>query len=375
VVEDQCRWFEEDFDKETAIEFLLECQNFTSEYVLNHARELVTTWPLTNVMPKNVFQFKPEGAVVHISETPSMWNALHMQTRNLFSSHFLVMSGQRAMHLQNYPLLSQLPSTIFMLYPLDAMIPHAGYMSPRTWGIELRNAGRLRPVLTGNKPLPLMPSEETERNFMATDNVKYDCYWRQDLWRHKFNGPVANFEDYYYELPTVSQVISLTALLRALDCVAEENNGYGLDRRLVIPSNCISAQHLKLPFINWNIIREQIILRDVINPKWEWLAPLSHDPCQFEGHDLDWEDESLLAEQFDDTRWRGERDDGQGVLLNESRAFKLASGYTRSLSMFGYDSTDPDFSLKMWAIARGMGTNAEELIYNRINHESPLYRT
>jgi hypothetical protein len=367
------RWFEVNFNKDLARQFLEECWNFTSEYVLNNARELVPSWPLTNIMPKSVFKFEPDGAVIHISETPSMWNALRMQTGHVFASHFIVMAGQRAHALDRYPLLKQLPSTVFMLYPVDAMIPHAGFLSPRTWGIELRNAGRLRPVKEDIEVMPLMPSEETERNFTAIDNGRYDCYWRQDLWRHKFEGPVGRFENSFYEMPTLAQVTSLIALLRALDCLYGDEENYGLDRRLVVPSNCVSAQSVKLPFIHWDGVRNAMLDREIINPEWEWLAPLSTDPCQFEGHDLDWDDESLLAEQFDHVRWRGDRDDGQANVLDEERAFALANGYKRSLAMLGYDTSDCDFSLAMWAIARGLGTNTDEIVYARMNQESRAF--
>lgn len=369
------RWFEVNFNKDLAREFLTECWNFTSEFVLNNARELVPTWPLSNTMPRNVFKFNPEGAIVHISETPSMWNALHMQTGHVFASHFIVMSGNRARGpLSRYPLLKQLPSTVFMLYPLEALLPHSGYLSNRTWGIELRNAGRLRPVPKGLTAMPLMPSEETDRNFVVNDDENYDFYWKQDLWRNKFDGPVGRFENSFYELPTIAQVTSLIAILRALDCIHDNDDEYGLDQRLVVPSNCVSAQHTKLPFIHWDGVREHMLKREIINPEWEWLAPLSHDSCQFEGQDLDWDDESLTAEQFDQLRWRGARDDGESSVLNEERILTMASGYKRSLRVLGYDTSDTNFSLNMWAIANGIGNLPEELIYDRMNKESSVFR-
>jgi len=141
-------WYETEFTKETAKQFLEECWNFTATYVLNNARELVPNWPLTNTMSRSVFKYEPEGAIVHISETPSMWNALHMQTRHVFGTHFMLMAGQRSKTVKmEYPLLGELPSTLFMMYPPEAIVPHSGFMSLRTWGIDLRNAGRLRPVI------------------------------------------------------------------------------------------------------------------------------------------------------------------------------------------------------------------------------------
>jgi len=363
------RWFEVRFNKALALQFLEECWNFTSEYVLNNAREIVSTWPLSNTMARNVFKFQPEGAVVHISETPSMWNALRMQTGHVFASHFIVMAGQRTNYLDRFPLLKQLPSTVFMLYPFDTIIPHSGFMSPRTWGIELRNAGRLRPVPEGIDPMPLMPSEETDMNFVVADNERYDYYWRQNLWRYKFDGPVGRHKNEFYEIPTIAQVTSLIAILRVLDCLQETDDEYGLDRRMVIPSNCVSAHQPKLPFIDWNAIRNVTLERDIIKPEWHWMSHLHTGRCSFEGHDLDWDDESLTAEQFDGIRWRGDHDDGQMGMLNENRSFLLATAYKRNLRELGYDTEDCNFALSLWAIAHGLGSAPDEIVYRRLNEE------
>jgi len=364
------RWFEEDFSKDVARDFLRECWNFTSEYVLNHARELVPTWPLTNIMPKNVFQFEPDGAVVHISESPSMWNTLRLQTGHVFASHFIVMTGKHASVFNQYPLLNELPSTVFMLYPFDVMIPHAGFLSAKTLGIELRNAGRLRPVPYGTEPLPLMPSEENDRHFTITNTQDYDYYWRQDLWRHKFAGPVGHLGEYAYELPSRAQIISTLALLRTIECLLGDEDTYGLDRRMIVPSNCVSAQHTKLPFIDWDAMRELTLRRGEI-PTQDWMTIFpTRTNTDFEWYDLHNDDESLIAEQFDLLRWRGERDDGQLTTLNEDREFKLATGYKRALGAEGYDTTDLNFSLNLWAIANGIGGNTDEIIYNKLNQSS-----
>jgi len=363
------RWFEEDFDRETADQFIDECRRFTEEFIINYAREMIPSWPLTNVLPSHLFDFQPEGVVVHSSETPSLWNALHMCTRHVYGTHFMVLAGRRMPHQDqlHYPLLAQLPTTVLMLYPLDAIVPHAGYISTKTWGIELRNAGRLRPVEKGLQPTPLMPSELTERNFKADPDKRYDVYWHQNLWCYPFEGQAARWEDYYYEMPTTSQVISLVALLRVLDFYAG-----GLDRRMVIPSNCINGSEPKLPLIAWNAVRLSMIEREVIKPEYEWLSYLSNHLCQFEAHDLENEDESFIGEQLESMRWRGEREDGQLQLLLSERKFVLAKGYRRSLEYLGYDSIDMNFSLHMWALAKGMLDVRDEEIYNRLNRESPL---
>lgn len=360
------RWYEKEFDRETAEQFITELHRFTEEFVLNYAPEIMAAWPLTNILPDTIFRFNPRGAIVHTTDTTSLWNALHLTTKHVFGTHFMIASGRHSNKstMSRYPLLSEVPADIMMLYPLDALVPHSGFVSPFTWGIELRNAGRLRPYPKMLKPLPLMPVDETDKSFAMQPNERYDAYWRNNLWCDKFEGPTFQWEDFLYELPTIGQVISLVVLLRVLDCL---NNG--LDRRLVLPSNCISGSIPKLPLIAWDMIRDESSKRTIINTEHEWLNFFSPGPFGFEMHDIDDEDESMHGEQMDSSRWRGERDDGQLTAMRAARQFKLASGYTKVLEPLGFDRSDPNFALHMWAISKGFAISRDEVIYSHANAE------
>lgn len=358
------RWFETDFDRATADQFVEELHRYTEEFILNYAKEITITWPLTNVLPRSLFKFNPRGAVIHSTETPSIWNALHLNTKHVFGTHFVVMSGkhENKSTMSRFPLLAQLPAEILMLYPLDALVPHSGFVSPFAWGIDLRNAGQLRPFPKHMRPMPIMPSEENARNFKMSAEGRYDPYWRSRLWCYPFEGPTVRWEDYLFELPTVQQVVSLIALLRVLDHYAN-----GMDRRLIIPANCISGGVPSLPVLVWNIIRDMVAERNVINPEHEWLNYLWSSTTPHELHDVEDENESMHGEQMERARWRGERDDGQLAAIKSARQFKLASGYKRDLDKLGYDASDPNFALQLWAISQGLTIAREEDIYSKAN--------
>lgn len=357
-------WFEMIFDQRTVVEFFSECRQFTEEFIVNYAKEMSPTWPLTNILPRQHFDFEPNGAIVHTSESPSIWNTLHMCTRHIYGTHFLILSGRNTTithHLKRYPLLSALPTPILMLYPIDAHVPHSGYLSAKTWGIELRNAGKLRPVRKGFPPLPLMPSEETDSNFRIKPGQSYEPYWRQNLWCLPFPGNVFQLDDYIYEMPTYHQLISLVILLRVLDTYTN-----GIDMRAVVPSNCVSGDQTKFPYFRWDLIREMAAKRGRIRHVREWMIhPTTNTPYEY--YDLEYEDESLLGELMEVMRWRGERDDGQLNMLYGDREFFLARGYRPILQPLGYDTSDPDFAMRMWAATRGLQEHKDNEIYGKIN--------
>lgn len=361
------RWFEKEIDNITAHEFIDECHSFTEEFILNYAKEMIATWPLTNILPSSIFKFKPKGAIIHTSNTMSLWNELHLCTKHIFGTHFVITSSNHDPNISKYPLLAELPANILMMYPIDALVPHSGYISPFTWGIELRNAGLLRPSHKGMKPTPILPSEETERNFRVTPNIEYDAFWRNKLWCYPFNGSIIQWEDYIYELPFVNQIVSLIALLRALDQLSG-----GLDRRLVLPSNCISGSEKCLPYIVWDKLRTVISERNAIEVSHEYLnyftvATNTRLSKLDEMCDIEDEDESLHGEQLELFRWRGERDDGQLAALKAQREFNFSSLYRSHLESIGYDKSDTDLALQLWAISQGLTIAKDDEIQSRIH--------
>jgi hypothetical protein len=373
------KWFEKTITLETALEFLDQLENTTAEFVINTLHENIHQWPFSNVYPKHEFDFKPEGAIVHINETPSLWNALHMLARQSHGAHFLILSGNRTYGNpgSRYPLVRSLPSTVLMLYPFDNITPHSGYLSTKTWGIELRSIGRLRPHNKFFTPPPILPIEEKTENFLYKDkNEEIKTYWKMDQWRTEFDGPTYLFDDVIYEQPTLKQVVSLITVLRVLNVIKKELYKTGpLNKSLIIPSNCIDGSYEKLPLLPWKFIRkwatdstvgnisDETTIKEFFNRK---------NTCAYEKEELEWEDESLIAEQISTMRWRCNRDDGELLQLFEDRKFKMARGYIKELKRSGYDEENLNFAIRMWAIARRLGEAKDHEIYAQLNRESTL---
>jgi hypothetical protein len=372
-------WFEETVTVDDAIQLFDEIRDRTYEIIVNLARELLDIWPPTANIP--ITPFEPQGVVVHASRTPSMWNSMHLLTRNVYGTHFLIMSGRHTTSaLHDYPMLRDLPSEIFMPFHPDQLIQHSGYISSMTYGIELRSVGRLRPYLSETKPPPIMPIEECNDVFTFNGEEDPELYMPFDSWREKFEGPSYSYDDMFYELPTRGQIITMIALMKALKAYSE----YEFDKNLIIPSNCVRRSDPVFPGIPWDLVRKTVIdnkplqyLGESSGQSNDWIRHIFTDnPCTFEAEDIEFENDGTLGGQLDYARWRAEMDDGHLLaLFDTERTYTLAVGYKRSLAAAGYHVETPEdcnFAMQLYAVSRGISECVESDVYSKLQQEFPL---
>lgn len=373
------RWYQRNFSRETALELFDEARSFTEEVVINYMPEVAQAWPLGNEL-HNVHGFNPKGAIIHVSGSPSMWNTFHMHTRNSHSAHVIIMTGGRFKSLQGgrYELLEALPANILIPHPIMTPLPHSGFLSSKTWGIELRSCGKLRPYDGMNEPPPIMNVEETDTVFRrGLDDYpsKYKYYWRGDLWRKKFHGKVYGWEGFYYELPTIAQIETLLVILMAMNKIAD-----GFDRRFVIPSNCVHQQLPVLPIIPWTDFRNVVTTNwnNYQTPKFvETLFYKKHELYTFEADDIDYYDEGTIGEQLDIHRWRTYANNGELEYLNlDPEEPAINNIVTRKkikhyspLMRLGYDSRYIKSAENLYAISRGLTTASRQDILSSIGQE------
>lgn len=350
-----------------AAQFFEECYEFTNEFVDNYIKDLVPLWSPTNKLPRKEFTFTPEGAVIHMSNSPSIANTLRLQTQHVYGSHFIVCSGKHInISKSRYPLLHSMPTLVFMPYKIDDIIQHSWYMSSKTWGIELRNSGLLRPHIGHGSPVPITKAEETDRNFRAFE--KADSYhWQRNMWTERFPGTVYSWKGYKFEVPTRHQIDSLAIVLRLLDVFVG-----GLNKDFIVPSNCINGRFPSMPIMNWDYLRrtatwEYRVLEDKENKKTStWITELfPNEKTDFEDYELEDENESSLALQMGLSRWRGEFDNGSLLELDTGRIFDKIRRHKVELDLLGYNTVDLDSyttSMKMYSIAKNIGlSNMAEL--------------
>jgi hypothetical protein len=224
----------------------------------------------------------------------------------------------------------------------------------------------LRPHFEDIKPHPLSISEESNPQYFVRDFPLRDrldspnLYMPFDMWRESFPGTPYEFRDRYYELPTRSQIKTLIIILKAL-------HGYtdgGLDKRLIVPSNCIHNHEPIFPGIPWERIRGCAVGEmnfPTRKGKHDWVTPLFHNhPTSFETDDFQYEDEGTIASQIDYARWRSEVDDGQLLELYDDtydyqgRQFYQ---YRRTLSEYGYcamSAEEANFATRLYAVAHNV---------------------
>lgn len=371
-------WYERPFSRDTALQLFDEARNFTTEVIINYMPEVANTWPLGNELHA-VHNFNPCGAIVHASHSPSMWNTFHMHTRNSHAAHVIIMAGSRLNQLggNRYPLLKTLPASILMPHSIMTPIPHSGFMSNITWGVELRTCSKLRPYNGIGEPPPVMHSEETEdifRRGISERPDEFDFYWSGDLWREKFEGRAYGWEGYYFEKPTQAQVESLIIILMAMNKIAGK-----MDQRIILPSNCIHPELHPLPIIPWSDIRS------IVTADWDkykhpyFINTLFHTKTNdyaFESRDINYYDEGTIGEQLDIHRWRTYANDGQLEAIDwtenwisnaKKSVMKNRSPVIHKLAKRGYDTSDVEFSTKLYGISRGMANSPNQDIITALS--------
>lgn len=262
---------------------------------------------------------------------------------------------------------------------MDDTIKHSGYLSEHAYGIELRTVGRLRPAMGETLPPPILPVEEHDHVFQWNEEDQPDFYTSDNMWRTPFEGPVYQYQDNFFELPTRNQIIAMLIVLKVLN--AYTHNSF--ENKFIIPGNCVHATTPILPGVPWDLVRQCTMGKQSIQQAIDqWINPVfTVNPCTFESEDIEHENAGMLSEQLDKVRWRGELDDGQLLMLFDTeREYKIAMGYRFHLQSLGYHADDlsnkipetSNFAMQLYAISRGLGDKRESDVYTRLQHELNL---
>jgi hypothetical protein len=354
-------WYDKPITKSMALELFDELYDLTTESVINYAPELRDLWPLSLDTPLN-YMYNPRGAIINISRTTSMWNAIELVTRKVYGTHFIIMSRSHLGKKSNmYPLSSQLPTFVAAPYKITQLVQHSGYISNLTYGIDLRSVGKLRLHRYMETPMPLTEIEAQDPKHFLYDSENDAktamklCHF--DMWRQTFRGPVYRFNNMCYEQPTTDQIKTLIIILRALHVVTEG----GLLQDLVVPGSCIHNTEHVFPGIPWDTIRNYIsndYKLDHQNPDhWYNLLFAETKRCDYEYQDLPYSDEGTIASQLDFARWRSEFNDGRLERLIDDDYYYTEShlkGLQRRIRDYGYSAQSPEdtnTSLRLYAIA------------------------
>jgi len=371
------KWYEQSISKDLATNFFQQLKEFTAEYIINYAPDLAITWPPSNRL-MGIGEYNPKGAVIHSTRTPSIWNTFRTLLHNVYGTHITVMFKKHVMqYADRYNLLKELPSDAFMIYDLNTPIQHSGYISPVTWGIDLRNTGILRPFDSKLRAPPLNVFEEVPRNFRRAYQYHDDInmYWNYNYWRESFLGSTYNYEGYYYEKPSRMQVESLIVILRCMSAYSSDFNP-----EMIIPANCIHGMQPEFPIIPWQLINDYLDPNTNIDFKSnesEWLKLFvqntKYTKCVWEMHDI--EDPTWVNNQLRQAGWRADLNSGHLRYVMESEPDNefTNSLFTQGLSAEGYPVYGSDDMLQM--SIRMYETSHKIQTYRRSDTLSHLYKT
>jgi len=350
-------WWEEEIDQETALEFLNECKEYTSAAISKHAHDLLPS-QFSHVIQNTPAPFMPVGAVVHSSQSRTVWDAIRSIAYGSHGAHFVVTSHTSPSR-KKYELLSEMPSVILAPMSLEHAVPGNGYISTFTWAIEMRHTGKLRPWFSPfetTKPSPIFFGEEGQNFFKYTGTGEPKFFWWDDLWRSGFHGNVQPWFNYFFEVPSFEQMATLVALLRILVALHPE---YKMDRRMIVPDNCVNGGENHFPHINWRLVR-RLVMADDISPLEESDFDEAFTGARRIG---EWKsegrrDECFIAMHAKMHTWRTNPDDGEVQFLLSGPDVRWpkqsATRYRNAFNEFGYDANDLDFASRMFATAYGV---------------------
>jgi hypothetical protein len=235
--------------KEKILEFFDELRRARNIILEEHGGISPEEWNHEVVQNK---KFVPKGAVIHTSGMKSFKETLLCNNSGYFSSHFIIASNKYSNCLpkKEFPLLSQVPATIFMPFDLDTYIPHSGYLSPVTFGIEMRNLGHLRP--DEEKFVRPIYEDANEWNFRLWKKKPIYYYSREENWTEPFEMPTYTWQGYHYEKFTSKQYLALCILVKCLTKL------FYLNPALLLPSSAIIDKPHNCPVIPIDYLQKKI---------------------------------------------------------------------------------------------------------------------
>lgn len=352
------RWYEEDFSVNTVEEFFKQCQEFTKQAIEKSGIKGLKHTSFNFFEPPSQHVFTPRGIVVSASKTVSIWDSLFAIASRAYNVNFII--SNRKPRKGDGELLEQMPATILIPSTVTNVIHHASYLSKYTWGIEIRNVGKLRPVSGRDKPDPVYKGEETDK-FFTSRRQPSKYYWWNDLWREEFDGRSVPYGKYFFEHPMNRQVEALLVLIRILSKYTP------IRRELILPLDCIIGGEPHLPSIDWHAVRETFFGTEKTQEysRNKLLNNIEVDKSDWNRKEQ--RDEYFLRELSIYHSNRVGFDNGQVDFIFDDK--KLLTGSIKNLvepiRELGYDPFDMELACRMMTLAHG-GRADRDLLYTNI---------
>jgi hypothetical protein len=348
-------WWNKDIDNQTAVSFLKECQDYTQKAIQNDQPD-IKAYRFSHKIPPSAIPFIPFGAIIQTTRTRTIWDALRVIGSEAYGSHFIIAS-HKGISSKEFDLLSRLPASIFMPMGWESAVPHAAHMSTVTWGIDLRNVGKVRPWYSpiSSEPTPIFVGEESANMFKHPHQSEPQFYWWDNLWRSKFKGHTEKWFDFYYEVPSFSQIKTLIILLRVLNAIQP------LESRSVIPASCIRNIEPVAPHIPWELVRHFVFHSPNEEPTISDFNHIIKKPKSYGDFENTYFNDIFTTDNAKLQQWRSENDDGMlHFILNgpnvdfSGTRYGLKTRFVDDIRILGYDTDDIDYAARLYVAAHNM---------------------
>lgn len=325
-------------------------------------------------------KFSPQGVIVHTSGTKTLRQTISCNNRNVYASHFIILSNRYApkLELNKYKLARDLPATVIMPFAIDEYLPHSGYLSPVTWSIELRNRGILRPS-EENFISEVNPLEDHNSFRMWKKDPLY-YYWQEDSWTSAYEGPAYTWQGFHYERYTIKQYLTLCIIIKCLQKIKK------LNPALVIPSSGVNGDVFHSPLIPYDMMQWKIAGRDKKDRifRMDDFDKLHKKGNLYYNERVGDELQSYINDDLIDSNvrrnaWRGTRDKEKLVKVfkhGDAKFPKIYAKYRKVLEFMGYYTDTMYFtkSLQIYANSRDIELEEDALeaslerdFYNLVN--------
>ena len=346
IITSETPWYEKNFDRATALEFLSQLRTYTLEFIVNREPHLASIMPTADL---GAMHLQPNGAIIHPSHSKYLWSSIKAALQPNCTQHFIIARKrhERVNYIGHYPLVQALPTTVLMPHPPTELIQHSGWVSKRTVGIELCNCDMLR----ASRSFIVEPSDYDPVRFAMNDGIdqnSYKFFWAGNAWREEFDGDVYIHGLHAYELPSMPQLESLAVVLRALD------EAYDIDPSLVLPCSCVGETPTVLPHLNFDELRIAMKYRSAVDVGVFGAAANQDNTYMDEDDIIDEDIEGLTAMEAGRNRWRSDTDDGHFSILKRMVNYKyncIDDETEAYLQQCGYHTEDVNTAMTLWALS------------------------
>jgi len=313
-----------------ARDFFARLAAYSAEYVRVNLRDVHSAWPSRNRYPEwgDAYDGAPIGALLHYTAGTRFSGTIrHFVKEHRASSNWVVAKAldrkfdelRRSLDLDR-----DLRAEVSQVVPPEFPAWHGGWVNRFLAGIEVRNAGILRPHARRLGRASALVSGIDRRDFLRYPNADaHDLrfYWWPEGWSTEFRGEVTRLRGSWWETWSRGSVATVIVLLRYLNSLFEGS---------LRPEWLLAHHHVSrvkndcvlLP--NLAGIREAALYDRRHVDEIEWLAELDDVEDGFEYAEEPWQLSGELAERqgdraeedlegFDPVRIEGEIDSAEEV--------------------------------------------------------------